>query len=38
MSVNDLVLVQGMRDTKIALARWNGEPVGVLRPWLVSAP
>ncbi|HEX6582810.1 MAG TPA: hypothetical protein VF056_04335 [Thermoleophilaceae bacterium] len=34
MSVNDLVLVQGMHDTKIALARWNGEPGAVLRPWL----
>lgn len=38
MSVNDLVLVQGMRDTKLALARWNREPGAVLRPWcLVSA-
>ena len=35
MSVNDLVLVQGMRDTKLALARWNGEPGAVLRPWLL---
>jgi hypothetical protein len=34
MSVNDLVLVQGMRDTKLALARWNKEPASVLRPWL----
>ena len=34
MSVNDLVLVQGMRDTKLALARWNGEPAAVLRPWV----
>ena len=38
MSVNDLVLVQGMRDTKLALARWNREPGMVLRPWcLLSA-
>ena len=38
MSVNDLVLVQGMRDTKLALARWNREPGQVLRPWcLLSA-
>ena len=38
MSVNDLVLVQGMRDTKLALARWNREPGAVLRPWcLLSA-
>jgi hypothetical protein len=33
MSVNDLVLVQGMRDTKLALRRWNDEPGTVLRPW-----
>jgi hypothetical protein len=38
VSVNDLVLVQGMRDTKLALARWNREPGKVLRPWcLLSA-
>ncbi len=38
MSVNDLVLVQGMRDTKLALSRWNREPGVVLRPWcLLSA-
>jgi hypothetical protein len=35
MSVNDLVLVQGMRDTKLALSRWNDNPFAVLRPWLV---
>ena len=34
MNVNDLVLVQGMRDTKLALARWNGAPGAVLGPWL----
>ncbi|HEY1356752.1 MAG TPA: stage II sporulation protein M [Thermoleophilaceae bacterium] len=33
MSVNDLVLVQGMSDTRRALARWNREP-GILAPWL----
>jgi Stage II sporulation protein M len=33
VSVNDLVLVQGMRDTKLALERWNREPRAVLRPW-----
>ena len=33
--MNDLVLVQGMHDTKLALARWNGEPARVLRPWLL---
>jgi hypothetical protein len=26
MSVNDLVLVQGMADTKLALRRWNDNP------------
>jgi hypothetical protein len=34
VSVNDLVLVQGMTDTKRALRRWNAEPLDVLRPWL----
>jgi hypothetical protein len=33
MNVNDLVLVQGMRDTKLALARWNTMPGSVLWPW-----
>jgi len=33
VSVNDLVLVQGMRDTKLALRRWNEAPAVVLRPW-----
>jgi hypothetical protein len=33
MSVNDLVLVQGMHDTKLALRRWNADPLRVLRPW-----
>jgi hypothetical protein len=33
VSVNDLVLVQGMRDTKLAMERWNREPGAVLRPW-----
>ena len=38
MSVNDLVLVQGMHDTKLALKRWNEAPGAVLRPWcLLSA-
>ena len=34
MSVNDLVLVQGMADTRRALARWNREPMHALAPWL----
>jgi hypothetical protein len=34
VSVNELVLVQGMRDTRLALARWNRDPLAVLRPWL----
>ena len=38
MSINDLVLVQGMDDTKLALKRWNRQPGLVLRPWcLLSA-
>jgi Stage II sporulation protein M len=35
MSVNDLVLVQGMHDTKLALRRWNENPIAVIRPWAV---
>jgi sorbitol-specific phosphotransferase system component IIBC len=34
MDVNELVLVQGMADTKRALRRWNGAPLQVLGPWL----
>jgi hypothetical protein len=34
MSVNDLVLVQGMRDTKLALRRWNACPMEAIGPWL----
>jgi hypothetical protein len=34
MSVNELVLVQGMHDTKLALRRWNRRPGDVLAPWL----
>jgi hypothetical protein len=33
VNVNELVLVQGMRDTKLTLARWNRDPVSALRPW-----
>ena len=35
MNVNELVLVQGMADTKRALRRWNDEPLAVLRPWFL---
>jgi hypothetical protein len=35
VSVNDLVLVQGMDDTKRALRRWNADPIDVLRPWFL---
>jgi hypothetical protein len=31
--VNDLVLVQGMKDTRVTLRRWNERPVHVLGPW-----
>ena len=34
MSVEELVLVQGMHDTKLALRRWNSRPFEVLGPWL----
>jgi Stage II sporulation protein M len=32
--VNDLVLVQGMHDTRVALRTWSEAPWRVLRPWL----
>jgi hypothetical protein len=35
VNVNDLVLVQGMRDTKLTLARWNRDPLRALRPWCI---
>ncbi len=36
-TVNDLVLVQGMRDTRAALSAWNRDPWPVLRGWLGAA-
>ena len=35
MRANDLVLVQGMKDTQVALRRWNEHPLSVLGPWLI---
>jgi hypothetical protein len=35
MSVNDLVLVQGIRDTRETLDDWNRAPWSVLRDWLL---
>src|SRR3954454_2291161 len=35
VSVNDLVLVQGMRDTRETLNDWNRAPWPVLRTWLL---
>ena len=35
VDVNELVLVQGMRDTKLTLARWNRDPLTALRPWCI---
>lgn len=37
MDVNELVLVQGMRDTRGALERWNADPWPVLRAWAGGA-
>ena len=34
MDVNELVLVQGMADTKATLAEWNRHPWPVFRTWL----
>jgi hypothetical protein len=33
IDVNDLVLVQGMKDTKVTLARWNKSPLAAVGPW-----
>ena len=35
--VNDLVLVQGIRDTRSTLAGWNRDPGPVLRAWLLGS-
>jgi hypothetical protein len=34
VTVNELVLVQGMADTRRALGRWNRDPGATLLPWL----
>jgi hypothetical protein len=34
VDVNDLVLVQGMRETRLTLARWNRAPWKAVGPWL----
>jgi hypothetical protein len=34
VSVNDLVIVQGMDDTRRALRRWQDRPFETLAPWL----
>src|SRR5436309_9881259 len=34
MSVNDLVLVEGMADTRATLSEWNRRPGRVLAHWL----
>ena len=31
--MNDLVLVQGMKDTRLTLRRWNERPLSVIGPW-----
>jgi hypothetical protein len=35
MSVNDLVLVQGMHETRLTLDRWRRAPGAVIGPWLL---
>jgi hypothetical protein len=37
VGVNDLVVVQGMRDTRATLRRWNSHPWPVIRAWVVGA-
>jgi Stage II sporulation protein M len=33
----ELVLVQGLRDTRGTLSRWNARPLAVLAPWFMGA-
>jgi hypothetical protein len=33
----ELVVVQGLRDTRGTLQRWNARPMATLRPWLAGA-
>lgn len=37
MDRSSFAFVQGVRDTRGALVRWNGDPWPVLRPWLVGS-
>ena len=37
MDASQLVLVQGMRDTRRTLLRWNAAPWPVLKPWFIGA-
>jgi hypothetical protein len=37
MSSSDLVLVQGLRDTRAALGRWRRDPGPVLRGWFAGS-
>jgi hypothetical protein len=37
VKANDLVLVSGMRNTRVALGRWNEDPWPVLRVWFGGA-
>jgi hypothetical protein len=37
MDANQLALVQGVRDTRATLLRWNAAPWSVVRPWLIGA-
>src|SRR3954470_2463206 len=33
----ELVLVQGLRDTRGTLSRWNARPLAILTPWFMGA-
>jgi hypothetical protein len=37
MDANQLVLVQGVRDTRATLLRWHAAPWSVLKPWFIGA-
>jgi multisubunit Na+/H+ antiporter MnhC subunit len=37
MDASQLALVQGVRDTRATLLRWNAAPWAAVRPWLIGA-
>src|SRR5687767_11434680 len=36
VSVSEMALAQGMRETRVALERWRGDPRAILRGWVLG--